>query len=224
MAAQPETFAPVRIAIWDWPVRIGHWLFVLLIPLAWWTAEEHIFDWHFRIGMLMLILLVFRLIWGFIGSSTALFSGFLAGPRTTIAYVRGRWNKRIGHNPLGGWSVMALLLALCVQVGLGLFASHDDGLDTGPLNHLVGYDMGEEIAELHEANFNIVLALIALHVGAILYYALVKRDEIVRPMVTGKGKAELGAEPMRPASAPRLVIALIAAIGFGWWIFAGAPW
>lgn len=223
MAAPPGRAAGERVAIWDWPVRICHWAFVVLIPLAWWTAEEHMFDWHFRIGISLLILLVFRLIWGLVGSSTARFSAFLAGPATVAAYVRGRWQKRIGHNPLGGWSVAALLLAMCIQVGLGLFATHDDGLDSGPLNHLVGYEAAETLTELHEANFNVILALIALHLGAILFYALVRRDGLIRPMITGKGEAAAGAEPMRPGSAARLAVAVAFAIGIGWWINAGAP-
>jgi cytochrome b len=212
-----------RVAIWDWPVRICHWLFVLLIPLAWWTAEKHMFDWHLRIGLTLLMLLVFRLIWGVIGSSTARFASFLRGPRAAFAYVRGRSVKRIGHNPLGGWSVAALLAAMLLQVGLGLFATDEDGLESGPLNHLVGYDRAERISDLHAANFNILLALIGLHLAAILFYAIVKRDDLVRPMVTGRGKGPAGAEPMRPASALRVVIAATCAFAFTWWIFEGAP-
>jgi cytochrome b len=212
-----------RVAIWDWPVRICHWLFVLLIPLAWWTAEEHMFDWHLLIGIALLLLLVFRLIWGLVGSSTARFATFLGGPRTAFAYVRGRSTKQIGHNPLGGWSVVALLAAMLVQVGLGLFATDDDGLESGPLNHLVDYDTAERITELHEATFNVLLALIGLHIAAILFYAIVKRDDLVRPMVTGRGKGPAGAEPMRPASLVRFAIAATLACAFTWWIFFGAP-
>jgi cytochrome b len=212
-----------RVAIWDWPVRICHWSFVLLIPLAWWTAEEHMFDWHLRIGIALLLLLLFRLIWGLVGSSTARFATFLRGPRAALAYVRGRPTGRIGHNPLGGWSVAALLAAMLLQVGLGLFATDDDGLQSGPLNHFVDYDTAERITDLHEANFNILLALIGLHIAAILFYAIVKRDDLVRPMVTGRGKAPAGAEPMRPASMIRFVIAAALACAFTWWVFLGAP-
>jgi cytochrome b len=221
MASGPD--ASGRVAIWDWPVRICHWLFVLLIPLAWWTAEEHMFDWHLRIGIALLLLLVFRLIWGLVGSSTARFATFLRGPHDALAYVRGRPTGRIGHNPLGGWSVVALLAAMLLQLGLGLFATDDDGLDSGPLNHLVDYDTAERITDLHEANFNILLALIGLHVAAILFYAIVKRDDLVRPMVTGRGKAPAGAEPMRPASMIRFAIAAGVAFAFTWWVFEGAP-
>jgi len=212
-----------RVAIWDWPVRICHWSFVLLIPLAWWTAEEHMFDWHLRIGLVLLLLLVFRLIWGLVGSSTARFATFLRGPRAALAYLRGQPTGRIGHNPLGGWSVAALLAVMLLQLGLGLFATDDDGLASGPLNHLVDYDTADRITDLHAANFNILLALIGLHLAAILFYALVKRDDLVRPMLTGRGKAPAGAEPMRPASIIRFFIAAACAFAFTWWIFLGAP-
>lgn len=223
MAAGPERKTSTRVEIWDWPVRICHWSFVVLIPLAWWTAEEHMLDWHFRIGILLFILLLFRLIWGLAGSSTARFSSFLAGPATAISYVRGTLPPRIGHNPLGGWSVAALLLAMVVQVGLGMFATDDDGLESGPLNHLVSYESAETITELHEMNFNILLALIGLHIGAILFYAIARRKDLIRPMVTGKARAEAATEPMRKASGARLAIALVLAFGIGWWVNAGAP-
>jgi len=212
-----------RIAIWDWAVRICHWLFVLLIPLAWWTAEQHMFDWHLRIGILLLTLLLFRLIWGLIGSSTARFSGFLKGPGAVLSYVRGDWPKHVGHNPLGGWSVAALLLAMLLQVGLGLFATDEDGIASGPLNHLLSYEAGETVTELHELNFNLLLGLIVIHVGAILYYALVKKDDLVRPMVSGVRQFEEAIEPMRPASRLRLILAAAAASAITWWIATGAP-
>ncbi|MDB5697882.1 MAG: hypothetical protein JWN69_686 [Alphaproteobacteria bacterium] len=229
MASGPQAPDQIigRIAIWDWPVRICHWLFVLLIPLAWWTADKHMFDWHLRIGLFLLLLLVFRLIWGVIGSSTARFAGFISGPREILLYLRGRWTRRIGHNPLGGWSVAALLAVMLLQVGLGLFATDDDGLESGPLNHLVDYDTAERITDLHHANFNLLLALIGLHLAAILFYAIVRRADLVRPIVTGRGKIEAGAEAqveaMRPASAARLATALALSFALTWWIYAGAP-
>ena len=213
----------MRIAVWDRPLRLIHWLFVILIPLAWWTAEEDHFEWHFRIGIVLLILLVFRLVWGFIGSSTARFANFMTGPRTALAYIHGHWRRRIGHNPLGGWSVAALLIAMSFQVGLGLFATDDDGLQSGPLNHLIGYETAEQVTELHEFNFNILLALIAVHIGAILFYAVMKREDLIRPMVTGMGTAEADTEPMKPAGIVRLIFAAAIALAVGWWIDAGAP-
>lgn len=214
-----------KVRIWDWSTRLVHWLFVLLIPAAWWTAEEHLFDWHRRIGYVLLALLIFRLIWGFIGSSTARFAAFLKGPGAALRYVRGLDTdpRRIGHNPLGGWSVIAMLLLLVVQVGLGLFAIDVDGLESGPLTDLVSFETAREMAELHETVFNLLLAAIALHIGAILFYALVKRNNLVQPMLTGTGMAAPGTEPMRAASALRAIVTLIVAGAVAWWISRGAP-
>jgi cytochrome b len=220
MASNAERSA--RTAIWDWPVRLCHWLFVLLIPLAWWTAEEHMFDWHLRIGILMLALLVFRIIWGFVGSSTARFANFLRGPSAALSYMRGQWPEKLGHNPIGGWSAGALLVLMVVQVGLGLFATDEDGLASGPLNAWVSFDTGEQIKDLHEANFNILLAFIALHVAAIIFYAVVKRTNLVLPMITG-WMAKAGGESMRAAPRGHAALAAAAALAFAYWIFLGAP-
>jgi cytochrome b len=216
--AQPAA----RIALWDWPVRLCHWLFVLLIPLAWWTAEEHMFDWHLRIGILMLALLVFRIIWGFVGSSTARFANFLRGPAAASSYLRGQWPETLGHNPIGGWSAAALLTLMLVQVGLGLFATDEDGLASGPLNPWVSFEAGERIKDLHEANFNLLLAFIAVHVAAILFYAAVKRTNLVAPMITG-WVAKPRSESMRAAPHRRAALAAVAALAFAYWIFLGAP-
>jgi cytochrome b len=202
-----------RVRIWDWPTRFVHWMLVVLIPLSWWSAKNDEMEWHFRSGLTVLGLLVFRLIWGFIGSSTARFSSFVRGPRAIFDYLRGRTEYRLGHNPIGALSVVALLGLLAVQVGLGLFASDEDGLVSGPLAHLISADLSEEITDLHEDNFDILLVLIGLHVAAIFFYFFVKRDNLVKPMVVGTREAPAGVEPMRPAAWWRFLVA--AAIAFG---------
>ena len=209
-----------RVAVWDVPVRIVHWLFVLLIPFSWWTAEQDMMAWHYRSGIALLGLLVFRIVWGLIGSSTARFASFVRGPRTVFDYLRGRAEFVLGHNPLGALSVLALLAMTALQVGLGLFASDEDGLESGPLAHLVDGDTAEEIAELHEAAFNVLAALIAIHVAAILYYALVRRKNLVGPMVTGRTEAPAGTAPMRPGGALRFLLAAAVAFGAMWWVSA----
>jgi cytochrome b len=214
-----------RARVWDWPTRIAHWLFVLLIPLAWWTAEEDAFDWHRRIGYLLLALILFRLLWGFFGSSTARFANFLRGPIATWRYVRGsdRLPERVGHNPLGGWSVVALLAVMLLQVGLGLFAVDVDGLESGPLSDAIGFDAGRIAADLHELNFNLLLAFIGLHIVAILFYLFVRRRNLVGPMVTGSMASDERIEEMAPAAWPRLLLTTLAAGAATWWISAGAP-
>ena len=211
-----------RLNIWDRPTRLFHWLLVLAVPALWWTAEEEMIDVHRLIGLGVLGLLLFRLIWGLIGSSTARFAGFVKGPRAIVDYLRGRAAPAVGHNALGGWSIVAMLVVLVAQVGLGLFSTDEDGLEEGPLAYLVSFDTAEEAAELHDSLFDVLLVLIALHIAAVLYYALFKRQNLVGPMLTGRGEAPEGAAPMRPAPAWRFVIAALLAGGVAWWIGNGA--
>ena len=211
----------MRVKIWDWPTRLFHWALVILIPLQWWTAEEEMMQLHILFGTIVLGLLLFRLIWGLIGSSTALFANFVKGPRSAISYLSGRAENVVGHNPLGGYSVMAMLGLLSVHVTLGLFASDDDGIDSGPLSHLVDYDLAEEAADLHETSFDLLLVLIGIHLAAILFYALVRRKNLVGPMLTGSGSAPEGVAPMQPAPLWRFLLAAAVAAGLAWWIGTG---
>ena len=208
----------MRVRIWDAPTRLFHWTIVALVALQWWTAEEEEIDLHVTLGLVTLGLLVFRLIWGLVGSSTARFASFVKGPRAIFDYLRGRAGYVLGHNPLGALSVICLLGGLAVQVGLGLFASDEDGLFGGPFAHLIDPDLSEEIAELHEDLFDVLLVLIGLHVAAILYYALVKRDNLVGPMITGRRDAPEGVEGMRAVPAWRLVVAALLAVALAWWV------
>jgi cytochrome b len=147
--------------------------------------------------------LLFRLLWGIFGSSTARFSNFLKGPRGVLSYLNGRSAHALGHNPLGGWSVAAMLAVLTAQVGLGLFSEDNDGLAWGPLSELLESDTVEWVTELHEWLFNVVLALIALHVVAIIVYA-VKRRNLVGPDAHRPGHRAAGyrADAARPRVAP----------------------
>jgi cytochrome b len=217
--------APVKL--WDLPVRLVHWSFVALLPGLWWTAENGEMDLHIKLGMVMLILVVFRILWGLFGSSTARFARFVRGPIAVGRYLRGLFGKEgeavVGHNPLGALSVVALLLLLGAQVTLGLFASDTDGLYYGPLNSLVGYDAAETATQLHELGFNMILAVVVIHVLAIVFYLAVKRDNLVAPMITGR-KRYAG-----PVTAPKIapwwrgVLCLVIAWGVAGWIWSGAP-
>lgn len=210
----------VRVAVWDRAVRIVHWLLAALIGLAWWTAEEEMLDWHERIGMAILGLLVFRLVWGFVGSSTARFAGFVRGPAAILDYLRGRSGFVLGHNPLGALSVLALLTLVGAEVGLGLFASDEDGFLSGPLAAFVSEDMAETLTGLHEDLFDWLLVLIGLHVAAIAFYLLVKRDNLVAPMLGGRRSAPEGTPPMVAAPAWRAFAAAVVAFAVMsavWW-------
>lgn len=208
-----RTVSGQKVRIWDFPIRAFHWAIVILIPALWWTHEIERLDLHILLGEIMLGLVLFRLIWGLIGSSTARFSGFLRGPGSVLLYLRGRAVATFGHNPLGGWSALAMLLLLATQIGLGLFVSDEDGLNTGPLSHFVDYDSARTLAHRHETLFYILLGVIALHVAAILYYLLVKRDNLITPMVTGYRAAPESGEAMIGAPLWRFLVAAALAAG-----------
>src|SRR5437764_13020350 len=183
--------------VWDLPTRLFHWLLAALIAFSWWSVEYDHTSWHIWSGLAVLTLLIFRLLWGFAGSSTARFSSFVRGPASVAAHLRGRWNG-IGHTPLGALSVIALLLAVSVQVALGLIAEDEDGIYMGPLARLVSSDTSDSARDLHELWFNIILGLIALHVAAIVFYRVFRGQKLTKPMITGKAELTPGTEPMRP--------------------------
>jgi cytochrome b len=179
----------VKVRVWDLPVRIFHWLLVALLAFSWWSAENDRLDWHFLSGYAILALVIFRVYWGFAGSWSARFAAFAKGPRAVIGYLgllptqaAAKWP---GHNPMGGWSVLAMLALLLVQVGLGLFAIDVDGLNAGPLDYLVAFDTGRLLAGWHARVFNVLLTVIGLHIAAIAFYAIFKRENLARAMVTG---------------------------------------
>lgn len=173
--------------IWDAPVRVFHWMLVALIVFSWWSGEEHYMEWHRLSGYGVLALLVFRIYWGFAGTRTARFAQFVRGPGAVAGYVKSLGERSgvaaDGHNPLGGWSVVLMLMVLVVMVLAGLFAVDVDGFESGPLADYVTFDQGRAAAEFHELVFNVVLALIALHVAAIVFYLVWKRQNLIGAMI-----------------------------------------
>jgi len=208
--------------VWDLPTRLVHWLLAALIAFSWWSVKNHHTDWHIWSGIAILTLLLFRLMWGFVGSSTARFVTFVRGPRALAQFIRGEW-RGIGHNPLGALSVLALFGAVAIQVGLGLVAQDEDGLYAGPLAHLVGSDASDKARDMHELWFKVLLGLIALHVAAILYYRLFRGRKLTGPMITGRALVDPDAEPMRPGKWWVAVICLAVSLGIARWVVAGAP-
>ncbi|MFN3515062.1 MAG: cytochrome b/b6 domain-containing protein [Phenylobacterium sp.] len=208
--------------LWDLPTRIVHWALVVLILVSWFSGGENM-QLHRWSGYGVLGLLVFRLWWGVAGGSTARFASFLKGPGAVAAYARTVFRREpgeaAGHNPLGAWSVMAMIAALVVQATLGLFASDIDGLESGPLSYMVDFDTSRAIAEAHELVFRIVQALVALHIVAVLYYWAWKRQNLIGAMITGK-RAFSGAA-LKPAPLWRLVVGVVLAVGVAWLIAKG---
>lgn len=212
-----------RVRVWDAPVRLIHWSMVALVAFSWWTAENNNLEWHRYSGYALLGLLVFRVYWGFFGSETARFANFVKGPRAVWSYVRGAsGDARPGHNPLGALSVILLLLLLIAQVTLGLFAVDVDGIESGPLSHLVSFDTGRACAEVHETLFNVLLAVIGLHIVAVLYYLLFRRQNLIATMIHGGRDIPAGtANSLARLSWPKLLIGLILASIVVWYISRG---
>jgi cytochrome b len=217
--------ALARVRVWDAPVRIVHWLIALSIPALWWTAEHDQLEWHRRLGYGVLGLVVFRLLWGLMGGSTARFANFVRGPAAVLAYAgrlrRGERVVVVGHNPMGGWSVVALLTLLASETALGLFCVDVDGLESGPLSRFVSFDIGRAAAHWHHALFNALLGLVGLHLAAIAFYAAAKRNNLVRPMLTGWRPGADGIQPMTAAPAWRALVAIGLAAALAVWIARG---
>lgn len=174
-----------RQRIWDLPTRLFHWALAGAVTAATVTGKiggEWI-EWHGRSGLFILGLVIFRLLWGFIGSPTARFANFVRGPAAIRAYLRGQW-QGIGHNPLGALAVLALLGLSAAQVVSGLFAN-DDITFQGPLAALISKDDSDHARALHTLVFYALSAVVGLHLAAIAFYTRVKKQSLVRPMLTG---------------------------------------
>ena len=209
-----------RARVWDAPTRAVHWSIAALVPFSWWSAHADHLPWHRLSGYAILGLLIFRLIWGVAGSSTARFATFLRGPAAALAYARGRAGAVVGHNPLGGWSVAAMLLALTVQLSLGLFATDEDSLEAGPLSRFLTFDASRAVARLHHLTFWILLALIVLHLVAVAWYGLRGRD-LTGPMIVGDARLAPGEPAPRMAPAWRIAPAAAAAAALAWFVAHG---
>ena len=184
----PQRETPVKV--WDAPVRLFHWLLVLLIAFQYLSAKMKgdWMTWHMYSGYAILALVLFRFLWGFAGSSTARFSGFLAGPAACLRFAKKLMARipapHASHNPLGGWMVLVLLLVLLGQAGTGLFAN-DDIATEGPLFSLVSKELSDRLSAIHFYNFYFLLVLIALHVAAVLYHWGVLKENLIGAMFTG---------------------------------------
>lgn len=205
------------VRVWDLPTRLFHWTLALLVAIAVVSAKMDALSVHMFVGETILALVLFRLVWGIVGSQTARFSDFIKGPRAVLAYLAqsktpGAAPVTLGHNPLGGLMVVVLLLALGAQAGSGLFTSDDIVVD-GPLVPLVAGATVKALSTLHRLLSDGILILVGLHVAAVLAYLLVKKDNLIRPMITGRKRVAHPASDPRRAS-PLLALAiLLAAVG-----------
>lgn len=197
------------IRVWDVPTRLFHWLLAALVVAAVVSAKigGNAMIWHGRFGHLILGLIVFRLAWGVVGSTYARFGQFVRGPRAVMDYLRGRWCG-VGHNPLGALSVLALLGVVGFQATTGLFAN-DDIAFKGPLYAAVSSATSNQITGWHRQAEWWIYGLVALHVAAVLFHVVVKREQMIGPMVTGRKRVDRqDAEPARGGGAVALLVAL----------------
>lgn len=210
------------IPVWDLPTRLFHWLLLLLMIGAIVSIKigGNAIEWHGRFGHMIFGLIVFRLVWGVVGGSTARFSHFVRGPSAICAYLRGQW-RGIGHNPLGALSVLGLIGVVAFQAITGLFTT-DDIAFNGPLAPLVDADMRGQITSWHRLGEWAIYALVGLHVAAVMFYTHVKKDNLVKPMITGrKTGAPADVEGLQPAGWLALVIAVVIT-GAALWATSGA--
>jgi cytochrome b len=175
----------MKIRIWDLPLRLFHWLLVMAVIGSFVSVKlgGNAMIWHGRFGYLILALIVFRLIWGFVGTHHARFVNFIRFPKAILAYLKNP-TETPGHSPLGAISVMVLLSLFLAQALAGLFASDDIAFD-GPLAKFVASTWVELLTSFHRLNEWVLLALVAVHIGAILYYKYAKRINLISAMITG---------------------------------------
>ena len=213
--------ATVRARLWDGPTRLVHWALVILLGFSWWSAETDHLQWHRWSGYWVVGLVAFRLVWGFAGSASARFSGFVKGPAATLASLRTlpRPTHEVvaGHNPLGAWSVVAILLVLIAQTITGLFAVDVDAFEAGPLSDRVDFDTGRLFAKWHHWSFTTLQVLVVLHLVAVAFYLFYKRANLIGPMITGHHRFRT--DPgLVFAPLWRAVVATLAAAAFAWWV------
>jgi cytochrome b len=189
--AHMPAITPQAVRIWDLPTRIFHWVLALTIVGSVVSAKigGNAMVWHFRLGFLVLGLLVFRAVWGLIGGRWSRFASFIYSPLTILRYLRGRTRPGelldVGHNPLGSLSVFALLGFLALQVATGLVAD-DEIANVGPLNRFVSSASALLATGWHKTWGQwTLIALVATHIGAIVFYVVVKKQTLVRPMLDG---------------------------------------
>ena len=179
------------VRVWDLPTRLFHWLLALCVVGSVISAKigGNAMAWHFRFGYVVFTLLAFRVLWGLVGGRWSRFASFIYAPSTLVRYLRGRTGPHehleVGHNPLGAFSVFGLLALLATQVGTGLFAD-DDISNTGPLIKFVSGATSSLLTKWHK-NFGqwLIIALVLLHIGAIVFYRVRKNQNLVRPMLSG---------------------------------------
>jgi len=210
------------VRVWDLPTRLFHWSLAATTIALVATAKlgGNAMEWHLRLGYVMLALLVFRLVWGLVGGRWSRFASFLSPPPRLWRYLRGDGEDDVGHSPLGALSVFALLAVLLLQVGSGL-VSDDEIAFAGPLTRFVpGSVVGQATWYHKDVGQYLLYALVGLHLLAILFYVLVRKRTLVRPMLGGDKQLPRPASPSRDDMASRAGAAVVLALSgaLAWWV------
>jgi cytochrome b len=207
-----------RLLVWDLPTRVFHWLLAVLVIISFVTGNigGNAMQYHEWSGFTILALLLFRLGWGFAGSRESRFVTFIRGPsavvRSAATLLRSDSTPSFGHNPLGGWSIIAMILALLVQAVTGLFAN-DDIVTEGPLFDWVSKATSDGLTRVHKLNQDVIIVLVSIHILAVLFYLFYKRENLVKPMITGVKKWHgTGSQPPTGSNSLAAVIAGLAAL------------
>ena len=202
----------VTVRIWDLPTRLFHWLLAACVAGLAITGNVggNAMVWHFRLGYAVLALLLFRLVWGFAGGHWSRWSQLSLAPAQVLAYLRGQAASRwVGHNPLGSWSVVLMLLWLLLQVSTGL-VSDDEIANAGPLTALVSGATVSAATAWHKGlGKGVLIVLVAVHVLAIVWYRVRKAQALVPAMLHGDKSLSEAATPSRDGLAQRLLAAAV---------------
>ncbi|TWB87262.1 cytochrome b [Bradyrhizobium macuxiense] len=213
------------LRVWDLPVRAMHWLLVIGIGICWWTGLHNELEYHLYSGYAILWIVLMRLYWGLVGSSTARFVNFVRGPKAVLDYASTLHRRDTlhahGHNALGAVSIVLMVGLVLAVLILGLFAVDVDGLYSGPLSSYVTFKQGRHLAHLHYYWFTILLWVIALHLAAMIFYFIYKRQNLVAPMISGKRRRNAGDTEMEIAPLWRFAIGGVIATAIVWAVSIG---
>ena len=214
------------VTVWDLPTRLFHWALLSAVVYSWFSVEIlEDMQQHFYSGYAVLTLLIWRLAWGFVGSKHSRFRRFFFPARELIEYAKAFFCRRarghnkhyLGHNPWGSLSALAIILALLIQASLGLFSTDDYFF--GPLAGLVGRNTMAQLTGLHQDNVNLIYVLLGLHLAAIIYYQVVKKESLTKAMVTGrKNNVDDKAHQHKSASNLLALILLLLSAGLVYWL------
>jgi cytochrome b len=224
MSSMPTSSTARATRVWDLPTRLFHWALLLCIVGLFITVNVggNWMQWHFRCGYAVFTLLMFRIVWGFVGGRWSRFASFIYAPSALVAYIKGQGKPEhsVGHNPMGAGSVFALLGFLALQVASGLF-SDDDIAYQGPLAKFISNARISTLTWYHkEVGSKVLVALIVLHIAAILFYLYKKKENLIRPMLDGDKQVAQPVLPSRDDAASRAAAAVVLAVCATsvWWV------